>query len=168
MLRFAERKFLGVLFVALKARLRHDDPPRRKRELKGYSGFRFGRIEPAAPEDRMAQAPRVGIPGVRDPGAHTRFDIAKFGSTRSPLVAKSAQAIAEPAHGVLGQAAMAIRVQLEAEELGRSSAGQDHGLARMQPEPAANEKIFDPRAPIGEPKRGRRHSMRAFHDPLRS
>ena len=31
MLRFAERSFLGVLFVALKARLRHDDPPRTTR-----------------------------------------------------------------------------------------------------------------------------------------
>src|SRR5262249_13193566 len=43
---------------------------------RGRPGFKgFDRIEPAAPEDRVAQAPRIGMLGVRDPGAHARIDI---------------------------------------------------------------------------------------------
>jgi hypothetical protein len=37
---------------------------------RGRPGFKgLGRIEPAAPEDRVAQPPRIRMPGVSDPGA---------------------------------------------------------------------------------------------------
>ncbi len=33
------------------------------------------RVEPSGAEDRMAQAPRIGMRGVRDPGADAGVDV---------------------------------------------------------------------------------------------
>ena len=41
--------------------------------IRGCPGFRdIGRVELAAPEDRMAQAPRICMLGVSDPCLHAR------------------------------------------------------------------------------------------------
>lgn len=57
LLRFAERRFLGLLF---------QDPPRRTRSDTGRPGL-LGRIEDPALEDRVAQAPSIGMFSVRNP-----------------------------------------------------------------------------------------------------
>lgn len=106
---------------------------------RGRSGFggRQCRIEPAAPEDRMAQTPRIRVFGMGDPGAHAGLDIARRHRAGAPAVAQAAQPVAEAGHLVLGQAAMASGVQLEAEKRGGSPGRRNHGLARMQPQPPA-------------------------------
>ena len=57
LLRLAERRFCGLLFVALKARLRHDEPPRITRDEGGRSGS----------EAQCGTKARPGDGGVRPP-----------------------------------------------------------------------------------------------------
>jgi hypothetical protein len=85
---------------------------------RGRPGFKgIGRIEPAAPEDRMAQSPRICVLSVSDPRSDARIGIAKFNRSCPPCIAEAAQAIAEAPHVILGEATTTISVQLEAEEL---------------------------------------------------
>ena len=78
---------------------------------RGRPGFKgVGRIEPAAPEDRMAQAPRICMLGVSDPGPHARIDIVEPDGSCPPLVAKAAQPITEAPHVVFGEATTAAGV----------------------------------------------------------
>ena len=107
-----------------------------------------GRIEPAAPEDRVAQPPRIGMFSVSDPGAHARIDIVNIDCSGPPLVAQAAQTIAETPHIVVRKAAMPVVIEHEAEELRRLAARRDKSLARVKLEPPANKIALDPRSPI--------------------
>ena len=60
-------------------------------------------LEPAALEDRMAQAPRICMLCVRDPGADAGTDVAGLDSAGAPLIAKATQSVSEAPHVVLGQ-----------------------------------------------------------------
>ena len=53
----------------------------------------------------MAQTPRIGMFGVRDPGAHAGVDISNVDGAGPPSVAQAAQAVAETPHVVFRQAA---------------------------------------------------------------
>src|ERR1700674_306239 len=76
---------------------------------RGRPGFRgIGGIKPAAPEDRMAQAPRICIFRVIDPRCDARIDIAQLDRSRPPLVAKAAQAIAKAPNVGVGKATAAV------------------------------------------------------------
>ncbi len=59
------------------------DPTTRDRSGFGGPGW----IEPAAREDRMAQAPRVGVRGMSDPGPHAEIDGRALDRSVPPLVA---------------------------------------------------------------------------------
>lgn len=59
---------------------------------RGRPGFKgAGRIEPPAPEDRVAQPPRIGMLGMSDPGAHARINIVKTDRFR-PATGRAARA----------------------------------------------------------------------------
>ena len=67
-----------------------------------------------------------------DPGADPPLDLVEGDAPGSPAVAQAAQAVAEPANVVLGQAAAPTRKQHEAEKRRRFRIRGDEGLARMQ------------------------------------
>ena len=67
----------------------------------------------------MAQAPRIGMLGVRDPGAHAGVDVAEVDAAGPPPIAQAAQAVAEASHIILRQAAASVGMELEAEKLRR-------------------------------------------------
>src|SRR6202521_2674745 len=116
---------------------------------RGRPGFKaIGRIKPATPEDRVAQAPRICMLSVSDPCPHARFDITEPDRSCPPLIAEAAQAIAKASHVVLGEATATVGVQLKAEKLRRLGARQDHGLARVKLEPTAGEVPLNPQPPV--------------------
>lgn len=108
------------------------------------------RIEPAAPEDRMAQAPSLCIFRVRDPGAHLRFNLAESHRSCTPAIAKAAQPVPEAPDVFFRQAAAAIGMKDKTEKLRGIRRGRDECLAGMKPQAPAFEKAFDPASPIGE------------------
>ena len=100
------------------------------RGLPGFWGC-VGRIKPAAPEDRMAQAPCIRIFRVSDPGSNARVDFVEFDRSHSPFVTKAAQAIAESPYVVFGQATTTVGVQFETEKQRRFRARRNHGFVRV-------------------------------------
>ena len=122
LLRFAERRLSGLLF---------QEPPRTTRGAVQASGA-LGRIEPAAPEDRMAQAPGIGVVGMRVPGADASIDLIHINTAGSPLIAQATQSIAEAPNIILRQAAPPIVVEHEAEKLRRLRAWGDESLTRVK------------------------------------
>ena len=118
---------------------------------RGRPGFKnIGRIEPTALEDRVAQAPRICMFSVSDPGSHARLDIANPNGSCPPVVAEAAQTIAEAPHVVLREAAMPVVTENEAKELRWLAARQDHGLTRVKLEPTARKIKLDPQPPLGQ------------------
>ena len=54
---------------------------------RGRPGFKgIDRIEPAALEDRVTQAPRIGVLGMSDPSAHARLHILDFDRSGPPSI----------------------------------------------------------------------------------
>ena len=104
----AERRFLGLLF---------QEPPRSTRRWGTVRPP--GLVKPPAPEDRLAQAPGIGVFGVRDPGAHPCLHILALDAAAAPAVAHAPQPVAEAAHVGFGQAPVAAGQEHEAQEGGR-------------------------------------------------
>ena len=88
--------------------------------------------------------------GVSDPSAHAGIDIIGTDRSRLPPVAQAAQAIAEAAHIVLGEAATTVGMQFEAEKLRGLAARQNHGLARVKPQSSTHKITLDPQPPLGQ------------------
>jgi hypothetical protein len=101
----------------------------------------------------MAQAPRIGVLGMGDPGAHAHVRLADVDRPRPPLVTQPAQAIAEAAHVVLGQGAQAIGMQLKAEKRRRMQSRGYKGLGGMQPQAAALQIACDSTPPLSQQRR---------------
>ena len=126
LLRLAARVFCGLLF---------QEPPRSTRLTGGQSGF-IGRgrerIEPSAFEEGMAQACRVGVPGMGDPGIYVPLDRGAVNAAHAPAIAQPAQTITEAAHIFLGKAANTVAVQHIAKK-GAGARGLVHkGLGGVQ------------------------------------
>ena len=121
LLRFAERRFLGLLF---------QEPPRKTRKGAGQATATDRTIHRA--EDRLAQAPGAGVPGVGDPRPDTPLDVLEVYRVGAPAVTEAAQPVAEPSHVVLGQAPPATGKQHIAEEPRRRRRRCHVGLAGMQ------------------------------------
>ena len=97
LLRFAERAFSGLLF---------QEPPRStRRQGAVQASGAIGRIEPPAPEDRMAQAPGVGMLRMRHPGADAASTSSSRASPRASGLAGRAGGCGNAPHVVLRQAA---------------------------------------------------------------
>ena len=98
----------------------------------------------------MAQAPGVRVLGVRDPRPHPPGDFIFGDGPVPPAIPQAAQAVAEAADVVLGQAAAPIGQQHEAEERRQFMRRQDDGFSRMQPEPPFFKEHADPSPPLLE------------------
>ena len=92
LLRFAERRFLGLLF---------QEPPRRTRLRQGAVRLP-SRIEDPTPEDRVAQAPGVGLLRMSNPGTDAAPDILHGDASGLPSVTQTTQTIAEAPYVILG------------------------------------------------------------------
>jgi len=138
LLRLAERRFCGLLF---------QEPPRTTRRQGAVQASR-GRLVPPALEDRVAQPPRVGMRGVRDPCADARVDAASIYRPRPPAITQAPQSAAETMDILLRQHPAAVLVEHEAEEVRGLGGGHDPRLFWMQAEPPALEELVDPGAPL--------------------
>jgi hypothetical protein len=96
LLRLAERRFCGLLFQEPA-----DDTATRDRP--GFEGFLAGSNR-LAPEDRVAQGPRVCVLSVSNPCLHNHINIVERDRASAPLVAQTAQPIAEAPNIALGDA----------------------------------------------------------------
>ena len=101
------------------------------------------RIEPPVPEDRAAQAPRIRMFRVGDPGADPAFNLFARRPARAPAVAQGSQPVAEAAHVLLRQVPPPARQQHEAEERRRRAGLQNSRLLRMEPQAAAFQEGRD-------------------------
>ncbi|TLD47443.1 MAG: hypothetical protein FAZ92_00266 [Accumulibacter sp.] len=79
------------------------------------------RVEPAAAKEGVAQAPRIGVPGVGDPRRHALLDLCLVHRARPPAVAQTAQPVAEAAQVLFGQVPAATRFE-HVTEKGRCAA----------------------------------------------
>jgi hypothetical protein len=87
----------------------------------------------------VAQTPRIGVLGMRDPGAHAGVDLFDIGAAGPPLIAQAAQAVAEAPHAVLRQAAKPVVVEHEAEKLRRLAARRKKRPARVKDQSSAGQ-----------------------------
>ena len=116
-----------------------DDPATR-----GPPGFKgVGRVETAAPEDRVAQEPRICMLGVSDPCAHAGVDIIEVDCSRPPLVAKAAQTIAKSPHVDPPEGGGARWNIARSRETAMTAARRDHGLVRVKLESSTDKILLD-------------------------
>ena len=85
LLRFAARRFLGLLF---------QEPPRKTRSRESLLP---PRLEPAGAKDRAAQTPRIGVFRVRDPGSHADQHFLLRDRPVPPAITETPQPVAETA-----------------------------------------------------------------------